>query len=187
MDARGQPLAPGRPRRRRRVILAALGIVAAAAAVYALVPDSTVREGAPARAPTAPSRAPKKGPSPTDRHRKTVGPTKKTTRHSTGPGVPTPTRATPNRPSPFPTRTFIWPGVPHATLYKVEFFRRGRETFERLSSKPRLELPLHWVYQGRRYRLTAGIYSWRVSPAFGPRSRLRYGMPIVRSTWVARY
>jgi hypothetical protein len=185
----GELLPPGRPRRRRRVVLAGLGIALAFAAIYALIPDSTVREEAPTRAPTAPSRLPNKAATPTDRHQKARVPSKDTTRaarerppsetrDSTVSTAPTQTRAS--------SRVFIWPTVARATLYKVEFFRRGREMFQRLSSKPRLELPLHWVYRGRRYRLTPGTYSWRVSPAFGPRSRLRYGTPIIRSTWIAR-
>jgi hypothetical protein len=84
------------------------------------------------------------------------------------------------------TRLFVWPAAKHAAYYKVEFFRRGRLVFEAWPAQPRLQLPLRWEYKGRSMRVVSGVYSWRVSPAFGTRSHARYGDPIVRSTWVAR-
>jgi hypothetical protein len=84
------------------------------------------------------------------------------------------------------TRLFVWPAVKHAAYYKVEFFRRGRPVFEAWPAAPRIQLPLQWTYKGRSMRIEPGAYSWQVSPAFGTRSRPRYGVPIVRSTWIAR-
>jgi hypothetical protein len=185
-----QPRAPVRPRRRRRIFLGAVGVALAAIAVYALAPDSTVRE-------EASNRAPKSAASRPDRHGKPQESTKPTARaagaaaptvprHSGVLGATAHTRGNSKRPSPFSTRVFIWPTVPSATFYRVEFFRRGREVFKALSSTARLELPGRWVYRGRTYEVVAGTtYIWKVSPAFGPRSRLRYGDPIIRSTWVA--
>jgi hypothetical protein len=84
-------------------------------------------------------------------------------------------------------RVLVWPVVSDASFYRVELFLQGREVFTALSSKARVEVPRRWVYRGRTYQSLAGkTYIWKVSPAFGPRSRLRYGDPIVRSTaWVA--
>jgi hypothetical protein len=81
------------------------------------------------------------------------------------------------------TRTFVWPPVRAATSYRVEFFRRGRKIFKASPVKPRLELPLRWTYKGRRFRLIAGTYRWRVRPAFG-RSSTRLGKAITSSTWI---
>ena len=83
------------------------------------------------------------------------------------------------------TRTFVWPPVRAATSYRVEFFRRGRKIFKASPVKPRLELPLRWTYKGRRFRLIAGTYRWRVRPAFG-RSSTRLGKPITISSWTVR-
>jgi hypothetical protein len=155
--------APSGSRRRRRVFLGALGVVLTAIAVYALAPDSTVRE-------KASNRGSKSAATRIDRHVKPPESTEPTARAA---------RAV----SP---RVFIWPVVSDATFYRFEFFREGLEVFEALSSRARLELPTHWVYRGRTYQPVAGkTYIWKVSPAFGARSRLRYGDPIVRSTWVA--
>jgi hypothetical protein len=189
-NVKDEPRAPSRSRRRGGVFLGALGVALAAIAVYALAPDSTVRE-------EASNRAPKSAASRIDRHgkpRKSTKPTARAAgasaprapRHSGVLGVTAQARASSERPRPFSTRVFIWPAVSDATFYKVEFFRRGLEVFNTLSSRPRLELPTRWVYRGRTYQLAEGTYAWKVSPAFGPRSRLRYGNPIVRSTWVAQ-
>ena len=182
--------APSGPRRRGRVFLGALGVALAATAVFALAPDSTVRE-------EASNQAPKNAASRIDRHgqpRESTKPTARTAgasaptvpRRSDALGATAQTRSSSKRQRPFSTRVFIWPAVSGATLYKVEFFRRGHEVFKALSSRARLELPTRWVYQGRTYQLVAGTYTWKVSPAFGPRSRLRYESPIIRSTWVAQ-
>jgi hypothetical protein len=183
------PRAPSRKRWRRRAVLASLGVVVGFAGVYALAPDSTVREKVPSQAPKKAhtqidlnGKAPAPTEQPTPANRKGAS---KVSRHPTRLGTRT-TGPNSNRPSTFPTRVFIWPAVPHASFYKVEFLRRGRKVFTTLSSAPRFELPLRWLYRGRRFRLEQGLYSWRVSPAFGSRSRLRYGAPIVRSTWLAR-
>ena len=186
---RGLPARSG-PRRRGRVFLGALGVALAAIAVFALAPDSTVRE-------EASNQAPKNAASRIDRHgqpRESTKPTARTAgasaptvpRRSDALGATAQTRSSSKRQRPFSTRVFIWPAVSGATLYKVEFFRRGHEVFKALSSRARLELPTRWVYQGRSYQLVAGTYTWKVSPAFGPRSRLRYESPIIRSTWVAQ-
>jgi hypothetical protein len=94
----------------------------------------------------------------------------------------------PHRPPParFPTRVFVWPPVPRAAFYKVEFFRHGARIFIAWPSRTRLLLPLRWTYHGRPFRLTRATYHWRVTPAFGSRSRPRYGIPSTRSTVVLR-
>ena len=178
--------APIPPRRRKRIFLGAVVLALAAIAVYALAPDSIVREDAA-------NRAPKNGLG-QRRSREPTRPSAKTAAAS-APSAPPHSgvlaakakrRPESQPPAPFSSRVFIWPAVSGATFYKVEFFRGYREVFKGLSSKARLELPSTWVYRAHRYRLVAGIYSWKVTPAFGPASRLRYGAPIIRSSWVAR-
>jgi hypothetical protein len=207
---------------RKRVVLAALGILAGVVGFLALAADLTSREttrshalpnaAKPVDSRVAPRAVTTKQPkSSTGGRAKPRGAKQPTRASSPGvkskaakrpkssigrgatakasrrPVVPSPrvkTRST--NPSAFPARDFIWPAVANASFYEVKFFRRGKEIFKALTSKPRLKLPLRWVYRGRTFRLKPGAYSWRVSPAFGPRSRLRYGKPIIQSTWVAQ-
>jgi hypothetical protein len=188
---REPPPPPRRARRGRRVVLGAALLLVAMATIYAFTPASTVREELSRRdAKTTPS-------GPTD-HQSTAKARANRTRRSAGlsgakvsrhPTSPTGAKTTSAKSTPSSTsqaRIFIWPAVLHASFYKVEFLRSGKRVFEALTSRPRLELPARWVYRGRSFRLLAGVYSWRVSPAFGPRARLRYGDPIIRSTWTAR-
>jgi hypothetical protein len=180
-----------RARPRRRVFLAAFGVVVAMAAIYAFAPASTVRDEFPSRVQQpAPTRIDRQATAqaPANHPKRSAGVRAATaSRHSTLPTAATHARAKSSQRSSSTTRLFIWPAVPRATFYKVEFLRGGRRVFEALASTPRLELPRRWGFEGHTYRLVpGGRYSWRVSPAFGPRSHLRYGNPIVRSTWVAR-
>jgi hypothetical protein len=182
--------APSGSRRRGRVFLGALGVVLAAIAVYALAPDSTVREKASNRGSKSTVTRIDRLVKPPESREPTAGaaggsaPT--VPRHSGVSGATVHTRSGSKRPRAVSPRVFFWPVVSDATVYRFEFFQEGLEVFKALSSRARLELPAHWVYRGRTYQPVAGkTYIWKVSPGFGPRSRLRYGDPIVRSTWVA--
>jgi hypothetical protein len=164
-------------------------VILAAIAVYALAADLTGRD-------EPPNRGSKSSATRSDRHVKPQESTEPTARAAGGRAATVPrhsgatarTRAH-AKPRAVSPRVLIWPVVSGATFYRVELFRQGLEVFEALSSKARLEVPTHWVYRGRTYQSLAGkTYIWKVFPAFGPRSRLRYGDPIVRgTTWVAPF
>jgi hypothetical protein len=167
---------------------AALAIIAAAAAVVSIrlidvedvggsLPTSVQTTSAPKTA-EAPQNQPTSKPSLA--RRGTASP------RSTKPVVQQKKRLRPPQRAAPLTRLFVWPEVSRTTFYKVEFFRGGRKIFEASPTTPRLELPLRWVYRGRGIRLTPGTYRWDVRPAFGPRSRPRYGTLITRSSWIAR-
>jgi hypothetical protein len=182
---------PRRSRRGRRVLLGAVVVLVAMAAIYAWAPASTVRDelsSRKAKTPSAPTHQKSTSKAPANRTKRPAGVgAAKVPGHATS--SPTGVKQTSSKStssSTYQTRIFIWPAVPRASFYKVEFLRKGTRVFEALTSRPRLELPLRWVYRGRSFRLLAGVYSWRVLPAFGPRARLRYGDPIIRSTWTAR-
>jgi hypothetical protein len=146
-------------------------------------PTTGVRTAAAAQtAAKRRSRSTKTRAAPRSRSGSSGARTPKPGRHSTTRNTERP----PARPATPPTRLFVWPAVKNAAHYKVQFFRRGRLVFEAWPSAPRLELPLRWTYKGRSMRLVPGVYSWRVSPGFGPRSHARYGEPIVSSTWNAQ-
>jgi hypothetical protein len=80
-------------------------------------------------------------------------------------------------------QTFVWVPVPKATHYNVLFFRGRKKIYQAWPTKPRLQVPLRGVLNGRRFAFVPGRYTWRVQPGFGPRSQRKYGQPIVVSTW----
>jgi hypothetical protein len=69
----------------------------------------------------------------------------------------------------------VWDKVANATFYNVQLYLRGRKILSAWPSVARLALRRRWVYSGRSFRLTAGMYSWYVWPAFGPRAKSHYG------------
>jgi hypothetical protein len=158
----------------------------------ASIPAATKAAKAPATKPKHASARPKKqshrhaapATKPARPHRKAVRSRRKPAPKASA--KPRRAHATPTRSRAFGTRVFVWAPAEHATAYKVGFFRHGKQVFEARVSGARLELPLRWVYHGRRYRLKSGTYSWTVWPALGRRGHTRYAQPIVNSTWSAR-
>lgn len=100
----------------------------------------------------------------------------------------TPTRSTEQKGTPITPpaasapRVFGWVAAPGVSFYLVRFFRNGQEIFRAQPTAPRLSLPPRWLFNGHRYTLTPGRYSWSVLPGFGRRAHPRYGQPIVQAT-----
>jgi hypothetical protein len=185
--AEKHPRSRRRSWRRRLVALTLLALVGAAVAFLVFDPQSDGTGAGLLNPPAAPDEAGRAPAPPTD----TDTPGRATPRPAGGraPRRSSTSRHTPTNPPPAgaaaTTRTFVWPPVPRARFYRVEFFTRGRKIFEASPRRPRLTLPLRWRYRGRRFRLARGTYRWRVRPAFG-RSSPRFGAPITRSIWVVR-
>ncbi len=95
----------------------------------------------------------------------------------------TPPRTTPTQPQSqaaptfVPSRVFAWPADAEASGYLVRFFRDGAKVYETRSTKPRLTLP-------KSFRFLPGSYRWEVLPILESAPNLRYGPPIVESTFV---
>jgi hypothetical protein len=190
LDAPGQPpAAPARSRRRTALAVTATALATIAGmAALALIPLQSRSEGTEGRTTQA-AIAGEDAARPTGnvavgRPKMGTAPAEVRSQRSTPPARVAKPRKPPTR-IVRTTRTFVWPSVPRATKYRVEFFRRGRKIFEASPLTPRLALPQQWRYKGRRFRLTRGTYQWRVRPAFG-RSSSRLGDPITSSTWVVR-
>ena len=60
---------------------------------------------------------------------------------------------------------------------------RGRRVYSAWPVRARLRLPRAWTYQGRRYKLRPGTYSWYVWPGRGPLSAGQYGSLLGGSTF----
>jgi hypothetical protein len=76
-----------------------------------------------------------------------------------------------------------WTPVRRASYYNVQLYRSGKV----LSAWPKhatFQLRGTWKFDGRRFRLKPGRYTWYVWPGFGKRSAARYGRAIGQGTFV---
>ncbi|TML40165.1 MAG: hypothetical protein E6G25_06095 [Actinobacteria bacterium] len=79
--------------------------------------------------------------------------------------------------------TLVWTVVPKATFYIVQLYNRGRKVLSAWPAAAKLALAQKRSYAGRRFKLERGAYQWYVWPAFGPRSKFRYGQLIGQATF----
>jgi hypothetical protein len=77
----------------------------------------------------------------------------------------------------------IWTAKRGASYYNVILSRRGRRVFSAWPLRSRLRVPRAWTYNGRRYKLRPGTYSWYVWPGRGPLSAGKYGKMLGGSTF----
>jgi hypothetical protein len=76
-----------------------------------------------------------------------------------------------------------WTPVRGATYYNVQLYRSGK-VLSVWPKHPTLQLRGSWKFDGHRYRLKPGRYTWYVWPGFGPRSAAHYGRVIGHGTFV---
>jgi hypothetical protein len=81
---------------------------------------------------------------------------------------------------------FRWARVRNATFYNIQLYRGSRKILSAWPAKPLLKLRRTWVYDGHRYRLRKGGYRWWVWPAFGSRSKPKYGRILGTGTFRVR-
>jgi hypothetical protein len=79
---------------------------------------------------------------------------------------------------------FRWRTVKGARYYNLQLFRGGERVLAAgtavkvLSTWPTrtsFVLKRRWKYEGKRYKLSPGVYTWYVWPGLGPRSAAEYG------------
>ena len=123
------------PRRKHRLRLTVIAVVAAAAAFGILRAVRGHDETAPAvfRAPAVAER---------------------TQTHQTVAPKPAATRKPAKTPKFVPARVFSWPAERAATRYLVRFFRNGNKVLEVRTVRARLVLPKTFVFRPGRYRWT---------------------------------
>jgi hypothetical protein len=78
----------------------------------------------------------------------------------------------------------VWTAAKGASYYNVQLFFRGRKVLSAWPVRPTFRLRRAWVYNGRRYRLRAGVYRWYVWPGIGRISADRFGRMLGSSTFV---
>ena len=79
--------------------------------------------------------------------------------------------------------SLVWTTVPKATFYNVQLYNRGRKVLSAWPTAAKLALAPKWSYAGRRFKLERGAYEWYVWPAFGTRSKFRYGQLLGQGTF----
>ncbi len=81
--------------------------------------------------------------------------------------------------------TLVWAPAKGASYYNVQLIRAGRKVLSAWPTRPSFRLRRTWLYKGRRYRLTAGVYRWYVWPGYGRISAARYAKrPLGSSSFV---
>jgi hypothetical protein len=76
-----------------------------------------------------------------------------------------------------------WRPAARARFYNVQLYRKGRKILSSWPVRPRLKLRAKWKYQGKTYRLKAGVYTWVVWPAYGTRPKPRFGRMVGQSSF----
>jgi hypothetical protein len=80
----------------------------------------------------------------------------------------------------------VWNAVPNASFYNAQLYYDTKKVLSTWPRRPRVQLGRGWSYAGRRFGLNKGVYRWYVWPAFGPRSRSRYGQLLGQATFRVR-
>jgi hypothetical protein len=79
----------------------------------------------------------------------------------------------------------VWDAIPKATFYNAQLYNGRQKVLSTWPRRPRVQLGRRWSYAGHRFALSKGVYRWYVWPAFGPRSRSRYGQLLGQATFRA--
>jgi hypothetical protein len=79
--------------------------------------------------------------------------------------------------------TLVWTPVKKTSYYNLQLMR-GKRVLSAWPVRPGFQLRRTWIYRGRRYRLSPGVYRWYVWPGRGPLSAGRYGRLLGSSTFV---
>jgi hypothetical protein len=93
--------------------------------------------------------------------------------------------------------TLLWIAVKGATYYNVQLWRmsgggqaaaalRPTKVLSAWPDKPRFKLGKSWKFNGRRYTLTPGRYTWYVWPGLGKRSAKKYADPLGQSSFTVK-
>jgi hypothetical protein len=79
-----------------------------------------------------------------------------------------------------------WEAVAGARFYNVQLRRDGAKVLSVWPKAASFRLRRAWTYDGEKFELEPGAYTWWVWAARGTRERPQYGRPLGRSTFVVR-
>jgi hypothetical protein len=79
-----------------------------------------------------------------------------------------------------------WTAQKNAAYYNLQLFRGGRKVLSTWPVGTSFRLQRTWIYAGRHYGLTRGLYHWYVWPGHGARARAQYGPLLGSSSFTVR-
>ncbi len=77
-----------------------------------------------------------------------------------------------------------WVSSAGASYYNVQLFRGGRKILSMWPLANHVQLPKKWRFEGHKYTLSRGTYTWYVWPGLGARKVKHYGAVLGSSTFV---
>jgi len=80
----------------------------------------------------------------------------------------------------------VWAPVAKATYYNVQLYYGATKILSAWPNRAKFKLSRSWLYSGRHFQLRKGLYRWYVWPAFGPRTKARYGQLLGQATFRVR-
>jgi HYR domain len=69
----------------------------------------------------------------------------------------------------------MWARDAEASYYNAQLMRNGVKILSVWPIGPSYKLKRSWTFDGKKYKLKAGVYQWFVWPGYGPRSQVAYG------------
>ncbi|HLB19361.1 MAG TPA: fibronectin type III domain-containing protein, partial [Gaiellaceae bacterium] len=69
----------------------------------------------------------------------------------------------------------IWIADAEAQYYNAQLMLNGKKVLSIWPVRPAYALKKSWKFEGRKYTLKPGVYTWFVWPGYGPRSDVNYG------------
>ena len=91
-------------------------------------------------------------------------------------------------------KLFTWAVDPKANYYNFQLYRGNTLLFTGAGAapkkilsvwpiKPRFTFKSPWKFEGKKYKLAKGVYTWYVWPGYGPRSEIKYGPMLGSATF----
>jgi hypothetical protein len=83
-------------------------------------------------------------------------------------------------------KLFRWKADPRASYYNLQIYsggtlvaqstaQIGKKILSVFPNKPVYKFKSPWKWQGRKYKMTKGLFTWYVWPGYGPREDVNYG------------
>jgi hypothetical protein len=71
--------------------------------------------------------------------------------------------------------TLLWAVDAEAQYYNAQLLLNGKKVLSAWPLRPAYALKKSWTFEGRKYTLKPGVYTWFVWPGYGARSAVHYG------------